>query len=187
MAQVLKPDMAAALEFLGLLDPRGVFTFQTFDDDKYRKDMRLARVFHGTLDQHGASLEKLQQRGAGVFVMVNEGDGIVHQGAKTCRNTANVTAIRALWADLDGSPLEPVLTALPPDIVVQSSPGRWHTYWMVNDCPLDEFGTRQKQIAAKFAGDPSVADLPRVMRVPGFWHQKETPFMTQMTFPKGEQ
>jgi UDP-glucose 4-epimerase len=65
----------AAKAFLKALDPSGIFTFQTFDDDKNRKDGSLARVLHGTLDQHLAALTQLQQRGAGVFVMVNEGDG----------------------------------------------------------------------------------------------------------------
>ena len=39
-----------AKTFLTLLDPNAVFfTFQTFDDDKKRKDRRLAAVLHGSL------------------------------------------------------------------------------------------------------------------------------------------
>ncbi|APW47338.1 DNA-primase RepB domain-containing protein [Rhodoferax antarcticus] len=185
MARHLSPNPLAAHAFLNLLDPRGIFTFQTFDDDKDRKALSLARVLHGTLTQHAAALEKLQQQGAGAFVMINQGDGIIHEGEKTCRVTANVISVRALWADLDGSPLQPVLDAHYPDIVVESSPGRWHTHWLTNDCPLADFKLRQKQIAAKFKGDPNVCDLPRVMRLPGFWHQKAEPFMTRMIFPKG--
>lgn len=178
------PNLAAADRFLKLLDPQGIFTFQTFDDDKDRKDPRLARVFHGTLDQHAAELLRLQERGAGVFVMINRGDGVVHAGAKTCRAAANVVTVRALFADLDGAPLEPVLEALLPDIVVESSPGRWHTYWKTDDCPLHDFTLRQKQIAAKFDSDTNVADLPRVMRLPGFLHQKGEPFLTVVVHPE---
>ncbi len=179
----LKPDLQIANEFLQQLDPRGIFTFQTFDDDKHRKAANLARVLHGTLAQHAPLLEKLQQQGAGVFVMVNEGDGIIHDGKKTCRVAANVINIRSLFVDLDGSPLQPVLDAHHPDIVVESSPLRWHGYWLTNDCPLAHFKMRQQQIAAKFKGDPKVNDLPRVMRLPGFFHQKAEPFMTRMVFP----
>ncbi|MEI6601580.1 MAG: DNA-primase RepB domain-containing protein, partial [Comamonadaceae bacterium] len=67
-----------------------------------------------------------------------------------------------------------------PDIIIESSPGKWHCYYFTNDCQLSEFTTRQKQIALKFNSDPSVNDLPRVMRLPGFWHQKDTPFMTRI-------
>jgi hypothetical protein len=178
--QVLTPNVAMANAFLQSLDSSGVFTFQTFDDDATRKDQRLAHVFHGSLTEHAAALEKLQQRGAGVFVMVNQGDGIVHEGKKTCRATANVISVRALWVDLDGSPLQPVLDAHYPDIAIESSPNRWHAYWLTNDCPLADFKRRQQQIAAKFKGDPKVCDLPRVMRLPGFWHQKSQPFMTRL-------
>ncbi|HOB93475.1 MAG TPA: DNA-primase RepB domain-containing protein [Aquabacterium sp.] len=183
MGAKLEISVAAAHKFLDLLEAGGDFTFQTFDDNKHRKDIRLARVLHGNLAQHAEALISLQARGAGVFVMVNRGDGVVHPGAKTCRAAASVVAVRALFADLDGAPLEPVKAALTPDIIVESSPGRWHTYWKTDDCPLHDFTLRQKQIAAKFRGDPKVVDLPRVMRLPGFLHQKDKPFLTRLVHP----
>lgn len=116
--------------------------------------------------------------------MINKGDGIVHDGKKTCRCADNVIAIRSLFADLDGSPLEPLLECSQPDIIVESSPGRWHAYYLTNDCPLDAFKLRQQQIARKFNSDPKVCDLPRVMRLPGFWHQKDAPFMSRIVYPE---
>jgi hypothetical protein len=173
----LIPNVAAAKGFLDALDPAGIFTFQTFDDDKNRKDRSLARILHGTLDQHLQTLIRLQQQGAGVFVMVNQGDG---QG----RSAANVLCVRAHVLDLDGAPLEPVMESeLPPHIVVESSPDKWHAYWLVEDCPLQEFKARQHALAARFNGDMAVCDLPRVMRLPGFWHQKGVPFQTRLVKP----
>lgn len=183
MGKVLTPALTQCEHFLKVLDPAGIFTFQTFDDKK-GKNPSLARVFHGTLEQHAPALCRLNAQGAGIFVMVNEGNGVVRDGAKTCRTNANVIRVRSLFVDLDGAPLAPVLAALQPDIVVESSPERWHAYWLTHDCPLTEFRVRQQQIAGKFAGDPKVIDLPRVMRLPGFFHQKEEPFMTRMTFPE---
>ena len=185
MSTTLTPDIVSAKKFLDALDPDGTFTFQTFDDDKERRDLRLARVLHGTLDQHTDALVRLQQQGAGIFVMVNKGDGVTHKGNRTCRKAQNVVAVRALFVDLDGAPMQPVLDALQPDIVVESSPGRWHCYWLVGDCPLAEFKPRQQQLAAKFNGDLAVNDLPRVLRLPGFLHQKDKPVMTRMTYPGG--
>ena len=75
--------------------------------------------------------------------------------------------------------------AVQPDIVVESSLGRWHCYWLVSDCPLDKFKLRQQQLAAKFKSDSKVIDLPRVLRLPGFFHQKAEPFMTRVIFPEG--
>jgi hypothetical protein len=176
-------DLAQAQRFLDLLDRSGVFTFQTFDDAA-TKSHRLNRVLHGTLAQHADEMAKLNARGAGIFVMVNRGDGVVHSGAKTCRTVANVVAVRGLFADLDGAPLGPAREALTPDIVVESSPKRWHCYWLTDDCPLGDFKDRQRQIAARFGGDSKVCDLPRVMRLPGFLHQKGEPFMTRVVYPE---
>ncbi len=180
MKNQLTPVATVTKDFLQMLDPEGIFTFQTFDDNKVRKNMSLARVFHGSLDEHVDALTRMQQQGAGAFVMVNKGDGVIHPGNQTCRTTSNVIAVRALFADLDGSPLEPLLKCCKPDIIIESSPGKWHCYYFTNDCQLSEFTTRQKQIALKFNSDPSVNDLPRVMRLPGFWHKKDTPFMTRI-------
>lgn len=184
MTTKLTPSRDQAEKFLQLLDPQGIFTFQTFDDDKVRKNKSLAHVFHGTLNQHIEPLTKLNQQGAGVFMMVNEGDGVIHAGKKTCRTASNVIRVRSLFSDLDGAPLEPLLECSQPDIIVESSLGKWHCYYLTNDCPLDEFTRRQKQIAQKFNSDPKVHDLPRVMRLPGFFHQKDTPFMTRIIFPE---
>ncbi|MDF1484721.1 DNA-primase RepB domain-containing protein [Ramlibacter sp. H39-3-26] len=172
----LQFNLEDARAFLAALDPDGVYTFQTFHDLEKRGG---GVVLHGTLAEHQSDLMHLNQQGQGVFVMVNKGDGLVHGNAKTCRTTANVIAVRALFADLDGAPLEPILPHRP-HIVVESSPSRWHAYWLARDLPLTDFKPLQQQLAQKFDADPKVCDLPRVMRLPGFWHQKGAPFQTRI-------
>jgi len=154
----------------------GRFTFQTFDDDKARRKGRdpLAKWMHGTLAEHADTLATLNARGAGVFVMVNEGDG---KG----RAAANVQRVRALFVDLDGAPLQPVqAAALPAHCVIETSPGRWHAYWCVSDCTLEQFKPLQQALAARFDGDASICDLARVMRLPGFEHRKREPFTSRV-------
>jgi hypothetical protein len=56
---------------------------------------------------------------------------------------------------------------------VQSSPGKFHIYFCVNDAPLSGFKETQKKLATLFGSDESVCDLPRVTRLPGFPHQKD--------------
>ncbi len=88
-----------------------------------------------------------------------------------------------MFADLDGSPLEPILKAKPaPHMIIESSKGKYHAYWLVDDCPLDEFSMYQKAIAKKFDSDPRVCDLPRVMRLPGFYHSKDKPYLTTIKY-----
>lgn len=162
----LTPDLDAATAFLRLLDPDAhSWTFQTFDDNADRKSKHLARVLHGTLEQHADTLADLQRQGAGVFVTVNETDG---KG----RNKSNITRARALFADLDGAPLDPPKRWLRPHAVVETSPDRWHVYWRTSDLPLQRFTDCQKALIGAFKSDKGVHDLPRVMRLPGFWHQK---------------
>lgn len=167
-------DLLTAGRFLDFMAEGEAVTFQTFDDDARRKAPALANVLHGFLDSHAARLQAFNERGAGVFWTVNFTDG----GG---RKAENVTAVRAVFLDLDGAPLEPVLAAgVEPHAVVESSPGKWHVYWLVNGCKLEEFKLVQQALAAKFNGDPSVNDLPRVMRLPGFIHRKGEPFLTRI-------
>src|SRR5208283_3264504 len=42
------------------------------------------------------------------------------------------------------------------------------------------FAVVQKELAKRFGSDPSVVDLCRVMRWPGFFHQKEEPFLSRI-------
>lgn len=96
------------------------------------------------------------------------------------RKRENIVGIRAVFVDLDGAPLAPVIQwALPQNIVVESSPGRYHAYWLVDGTvALTEFTGLQKKLAKLFGGDPKVHDLPRVLRLPGFSHRKGEPFRT---------
>jgi hypothetical protein len=170
--------MNAAQRFFDLLGQGENFTALTFDDDSKRKDKRLVKVFHGKLKQHAKEIARLNAAGAGVFATINQTDG---KG----RATANITRVRALFVDLDGAPIEPVMAhVIPPSIVIESSPGRYHAYWLTDDCALDKFKLAQQRLIKQFNGDPSVCDLPRVMRVPGFTHQKAEPFQTRIIFPE---
>ena len=116
-------DRGEAYRFLEKLDQDNSFTFQTFNDSA-EANGRLTRVLHGSLEEKLPVLERLNERGAGIFVTVN-------QTNLKGRKTRNIIGIRAVFADLDGAPLEPVREfGLPPHIIVESSPDRWHAYWL---------------------------------------------------------
>jgi hypothetical protein len=79
--------------FLAALDPAAeFFTFQTFDDARSKGGAKFASILHGTLAQHWGALARLNDRGVGVFITVNETDG---KG----RTAGNIKCIRALFID----------------------------------------------------------------------------------------
>jgi hypothetical protein len=125
------PDSKAAAFFLQMLDPcANGFTFQTFDDVKGSKNGQLAKVLHAA--EFTTELLALHAEGAGCFVVVNETDG---KG----RKAQNITRIRAVWQEDDDGfegefPIEP-------SMVVETSDGHFHRYWLVaDDWPADEGG-----------------------------------------------
>jgi hypothetical protein len=89
------------------------------------------------------------------------------------RKGAQVHRIRAVFADWDKADVEPPQLPLEPSLIVCTSPGKFHFYWLVDDFPLDQFERAQRGIIQALGSDASVVDLSREMRLPGFLHSKE--------------
>ncbi|MDE3055465.1 MAG: DUF3987 domain-containing protein [Verrucomicrobiota bacterium] len=176
-------DITMAKRFLSHLsqDEESIFAFQIFDDRKKSGSSVIPQVLCGTFDQFVDQFMQLQEQGAGIFVTINQTDG---KG----RKTENIVGVRALFVDLDGSPLGPILSApLSPHIIIESSPDRYHAYWIVEGINREHFSLIQKQLITRYQADPKVHDLPRVMRLPGFLHQKQDSFLTKIIKESGEQ
>ena len=162
-------DKGMASRFLAGLDPNATkFTFQFFADS----GSKYAEIFHGTLDEVWSKILKLNTlgRGIGVFVTIGETD---FKG----RKAENIVRARALFADADGKEqverCARVLRACDvyPSMLVSS--GRGYHFYFCTDLPRDQFSMLQQQLIAKFGTDPTVKDLPRVMRLPGTLHLKD--------------
>lgn len=174
MPSDLTNDFEQTQRFLSALGGNGfsqcLWTLQVFSDrgEKGRAWNCACRDIRDVLHK----LDRAQKDGCGVFVTVNE-------CADEGRTKDNVIKVRAVFVDLDGAPLDPVLNCrLKPHIIVASGgPGRYHAYWKVDGLALDEFTPIQELIAERFGGDETIKDLPRVMRLPGFWHQKADPVL----------
>jgi hypothetical protein len=180
----LYPNRAIAEGFLRAFAPgTDRFPFRAFTDNKQLREQYktersrdpLARALHGTLGECWEPLVRLSNAGAGIFVTIQETDGLGQA-------TAHITGIRAYVADLDGAPLDNLKRLrLRPHIITQTSPNRYHAYWLVRGAALDQYKGMQKRLATLVDADPNVCDLPRVMRLPGFPHQKQPdqPFMVE--------
>ena len=70
----------------------------------------------------------------------------------------------------------------PVSLMVETSPGKFHCYWFTRGMDLERFTPLQKEFAAVLGSDPSINDLPRIMRVPGFVHRKGAPFLSRIHY-----
>lgn len=171
-------SLEMAQEFITQFDlSYKLWTFQTFDD-KETKRRDLVSVRAGKIETHFTDLERLNKEGAGVFLTINL------QVDPKKRSKANTLTVTALFVDFDGAAL-PETWRRTPKMIIESSPNRYHAYWVIDDFPLEEFEHAQKALAEIYGGDPKVCDLPRVMRIPGFYHMKGEPFLTRMISSTG--
>lgn len=170
-------DLEMAARFLSVVAPNDdQLIFQTFPDSSECFSKKgLVKVLCGSLDEHAGVLTRLNNEGASINVMVNRGNG------RERRKAVDVVEVRALFIDLDGAPLGPVEDSpLQPSVVVSTSPGKYHAYWPTSGIGRDAFRAAQKALIRRFGSDPAIHDLSRVMRLPGFYHRKSTPFLTRI-------
>ena len=149
-----------------------VHTFQALDDarnNNTRPEIFCEETFNAKLD---AKFQKMNAHGAGIFFTPNRQDG---EG----RSIDNTIAIRAVFADLDeGCPVpdEPLEGwPIEPNVVVQSSPGKFQVYWLIDDDDkMDhaDFIGVQQCLALDYGSDMAVHDPCRLMRVPGYSNMK---------------
>jgi len=144
------------------------------------------------LDKALDDIKNAQAAGAAVYFMVNEGDGkrselFSDPTVLNCGKKANVKTLKALFIDTDGVPLSdlsPILTGLGlrPHAIVETSPGKYHLYFLISPVPaeyphVEQWVAVQKFLSGLLPGlDISMSDINQVLRLPTFLHQKDTPF-----------
>jgi hypothetical protein len=164
--------------FLSLLDPKApAFTFQTFDDDKGRRNPALLNVLHGSLPSQNEKLRRLNRRGAGIFVTINETDGCA-------RKAENVIRVRAIWQD-DDQGYDGVFP-LPPSVVVSTSPGKYQRLWLADGLSKEDFKGLMRTMVAEYGSDKNAADISRVLRLPAFYHNKAEPYLVSIAEAPGK-
>lgn len=176
MSSFKEPHVQDAYTMLHFLHGDGAYTFQTLPEGGQGQS---PRILHGHLDKCIATLTELNTSGSGVFVCVNETD-------LKGRKSDNIIRVRALSADFDAPDSQRVewllSLSLPPNMIIESSPGKHHAYWVFNvgEISLTEFRPLQQRIAMALESDEKICDPSRVLRVAGFWHQKDEPFLTNI-------
>ena len=165
-----RPNREEAEKFLRLLKGNDVLVWQLIHDQEKNVP---APILIGSLEEVWPQLCKAQEKGYGTFITVNRSNG---QG----RKTKDMVAATAVFVDGDGIPL-PSSWALPPHLMVQRDHNHWHAYWLIE--PTSDFNRWkliQKGMIKCLGTDPVIHDPPRVMRVPGFYHQKGDPILVHL-------
>ena len=177
----MNPSRKPAMAFKKLFHPSKPTLFLALckDDSGKNKPSNI----HGTLKNQWKALEKLNRAHHNIFMLINTVSG------KT-RTSDQVTKANAFFIDYDRADwttdnIEAFLDkfSVRPHFVAETSPGRFHVYWLVKDVPLDRFALVQQKLAAKFNSDPAVCDLSRMMRMPGTINWKHAdPFLVRTVF-----
>jgi hypothetical protein len=121
--------------------------------------------YRGTLAELADVLIRKNMSGYGIFVVVNETDGLG-------RKKQNMVAWRCLVLDMDRAPL-PEHFDVAPHLVIKTSPGKHQCSFAIErttDIAAGEDIARR--LAAYYEGDAAVCDVTHVFRVAGFFHQK---------------
>jgi hypothetical protein len=99
-------------------------------------------------------------------------------GQNTGRTKDNVAKVKRLYAevDTDGKAVfDKILSSSvtpPPNVVLESSPGKFQFIWNVDGLTQETAEPLLKAIAQQFNTDPAVAEIARVLRVPGLRNHK---------------
>lgn len=136
----------------------------------------------------------------GIYVTVNETDGLG-------RKKTNITRLRTLFVELDHGGLtlahaDEMVKNFGASIVVESSPGKYHIYWLLKtgspgtdreavEAELGEDSFEQQYTDVqhwlqyrfrKLSAGVESSDVSRVLRLPGFYHLKDpyNPFQVRL-------
>jgi hypothetical protein len=166
--------LLSASLFLSELDPRAErFTFQALPDAADRGDPKLGLLrlpFDAALPDVWDKVEKLNDQGAGIFVTANQ----THLNGKRCNE--EIMWRRAVWCDYDDPAHPPPEFPLKPSLIVNTSPGKYQFWWLVEGClAVDDFTAVMGAMVERYGADPNAKDQARLLRLPGTFHRKGEP------------
>lgn len=123
-----------------------------------------------------AELQRLNSLGAGIFFAYNRmGD---------TRNKASVLGINAWAMEIDDIPKEEqykkiLMSPLDPSAIVETR-NSYHCYWFADGGTVANAERINMGLIQYFGSDPALKDTSRLLRIPGFYHNKKAPFMVEI-------
>jgi len=155
------------------------FCIQTFDDREFNEKKDPSLITVGPPRNYDLNkLQKLNSAGAGIFFTVNQ-----FPGGK--RSKELCAGVNAWFSECDTLSIEQQMDMLLkcpliPSMIVRSKKSL-HAYWMAKDGTEKNFVRIQQGLIKYFQGDPAMKDISRVLRIPGYYHNKTAePFMVEI-------
>jgi hypothetical protein len=118
-------------------------------------------------------IQALDRGGGNVYSSVN-----VFRSATGGRTKANIDRIRGVHMEIDHDGDEAIqglfadVRVPTPNVLINSSPGRYQLLWKTNDLTVEQAESVNKALAHEFGGDSAATDASRVLRVPGLHNWK---------------
>lgn len=184
-------DNNSAIEFTSLFKRKNPFIFQSKDDGNGKKPLEITekygKVWHktGSIETISTWLRKHNKDAWGCFFTVNDLDQSLDKPRK--RTETMLTGIQAIWVEDDNVRDVPRSDwPTKPNIIVNSSPGKYHYYWLTNidasDNRKHEWHGIMQTLVNDYGCDDNAKDLVRVLRLPGFYHMKNPDKPHMVTF-----
>lgn len=130
---------------------------------------------HSGYNKATETLQTQNKKGWGVFFTVNELDETLDKGRH--RTKKMVVRCRSVFMDDDIKRDEPRDDfPIPPSLIVNSSPGKYHYYWLTSTEEKETWEKVQNGLIKLYDGDRKAKDLARYLRLPGYNHNKADAF-----------
>ncbi len=158
--------------FVSKFDPKDINGYDLSEMDK--KPWHYHKNFDEVLEQLVNVNSKDKMRG--IFFTVNELD---QSKDKTKKRTNKMwIKSRAIWCEDDtirSDDPNDFITDWPlqPNLIVNTSPGKYHYYWLTECDDSYQWSIVQQKMVSEYGSDNSAKDLARILRVPGFYHLKD--------------
>jgi len=164
------------LKFLSNFDGKHIFT--AYHRDRSPTNDLYPRHFPTDIHSCYTYLRELQLQGYEIYFTVNEVAG-------NTRKAEDVIRARAVFVDDDNQREGGFRTdfILQPSLIVETSQGKYHYYWLTSTTDLTEWTRVQEALIHLYRTDPKIKDLSRVMRLPEFNHY--TNFKTRVVGGNG--
>lgn len=137
-------------------------------DDKKRSEEKYDKYdWKENINQE--DFKKLNKDKFGIYFTVNK-------FTKGSRRKDKIKRIRAVFCEDDYTGKLVEDWPLPPSIVVCSSPGKYHYYWLTNTTNFKQYELVMQTMVDKHNCDNHARDISRVLRIPGLYHNKSKKF-----------
>ena len=165
-----------AREFLSrCFSPGETIAILLHSESPIKVAQRIVRLECVQAERYLAWLWHENRSGSNVYVAANP----LLDGSRK-RTKESIASVRHLYLDIDSDGDERLArliaadTVPTPNIILNTSPGKYQVLWRVRGFDFDSQEQTLKALALAFGGDPACTDCNRVLRIPGFHNCKYT-------------